>query len=260
MMTQSRMTLSRSWTKLPALLVLAACSRGNDRAIADPAATSKPTSTSTSTSTSTPTSTSTSTSTLGVVPREEIDPRFVDDLKKVAEAHRAWGRVDDETRWAPMLCRTPEPGKAHMSGADAGGHARKLYSLFAIDRNAYLAATVKGVSAEGQAIVKESYLPEPVPDARATELRGRSTRGLPAPEGVAGGGAFDPYAWDGDKLYLASKVFGLFVMMKKAPTTPGTDAGWIYGTLTPEGEVTSAGRVASCMGCHSASKHDRLLR
>jgi hypothetical protein len=37
-------------------------------------------------------------------------------------------------------------------------------------------------------------------------------------------------------------------------------AGWVYGTVAPDGTVTSAGRVASCMGCHTPSaKHERLF-
>ena len=40
----------------------------------------------------------------------------------------------------------------------------------------------------------------------------------------------------------------------------GTDAGWIYGTLTPDGKtVTSAGRVQRCMDCHDVAPHDRLF-
>jgi hypothetical protein len=41
---------------------------------------------------------------------------------------------------------------------------------------------------------------------------------------------------------------GLYVMMKTGDVD--SDAGWMYGTLTPDGRVTSSGRVASCMDCH----------
>ncbi len=102
--------------------------------------------------------------------------------------------------------------------------------------------------------MKESYLPTPVSEA---EWKAGVHRG---PEGVLGGGTFDPYAREGDKLYVASKIVGLNVMLNRAPGSPGTDGGWIYGTLTPEGEVTAAGRVASCMGFHTTSKNDRVLR
>ena len=49
-------------------------------------------------------------------------------------------------------------------------------------------------------------------------------------------------------------------MFKTDPQTPGTDEGWVYGTVTPDGQqVTSAGRVESCMMCHQGAPHDRLF-
>jgi hypothetical protein len=61
-------------------------------------------------------------------------------------------------------------------------------------------------------------------------------------------------------VYKAAKPAGLFVMMKLDPKTPGTDAGWVYGTLSADGKaVTAAGKVESCMKCHQDAKHDRLF-
>jgi hypothetical protein len=52
----------------------------------------------------------------------------------------------------------------------------------------------------------------------------------------------------------------LFVMFKTDAKTAGTDQGWVYGTLSADGkQVTSAGRIESCMGCHENARHDRLL-
>lgn len=52
----------------------------------------------------------------------------------------------------------------------------------------------------------------------------------------------------------------LFIMAKLDPKTAGTDQGWVYGTVTPDGKtVTAAGRVESCMKCHQAARHDRLF-
>jgi hypothetical protein len=49
-------------------------------------------------------------------------------------------------------------------------------------------------------------------------------------------------------------------MFKLDPKTPGTDEGWVYGTVTADGKtVTSAGRVASRMKCHQEAPHDRLF-
>lgn len=49
---------------------------------------------------------------------------------------------------------------------------------------------------------------------------------------------------------------GLYVMMKTGDVD--SDAGWIYGTLTPDGRITSEGRVASCVDCHRDAK-DRIF-
>jgi hypothetical protein len=55
-------------------------------------------------------------------------------------------------------------------------------------------------------------------------------------------------------------VAGLFIMMKLDPATPDTDHGWVYGTVAADRvTVTSAGRVASCMGCHESAGFDRLF-
>ena len=49
-------------------------------------------------------------------------------------------------------------------------------------------------------------------------------------------------------------------MVKLDPATPGTDEGWVYGTVSPDGKaVGAAGRVASCMKCHAEAKSDRLF-
>ena len=52
----------------------------------------------------------------------------------------------------------------------------------------------------------------------------------------------------------------LFIMFKLDPKTPQTDNGWVYGTVSADAKnVTSAGRVKSCMDCHTEAKHDRLF-
>ena len=48
--------------------------------------------------------------------------------------------------------------------------------------------------------------------------------------------------------------------MTKVGAKDGADDGWVYGTVAVDGSVTSAGRVASCMGCHDESAtHERLF-
>lgn len=149
------------------------------------------------------------------------------------------------------------PGRARMSAAEVGGHARKLYSVFARHRDRYpLVQGAEPVSQPvGQVLVKESYHSEIVEKGAAPELPG-----APRPESPRGPeDHFDPYLRDGDRVYRASRLAGAYVVLKVAPETPGTDAGWVYGTVTPEGEVTSAGRVASCMGCHESARHERVF-
>ncbi|WP_437840607.1 hypothetical protein [Sorangium sp. So ce1153] len=187
----------------------------------------------------------------------EIDARFVPLIASAFRDYKAWGRVDDELRWAPWLCRLPLPGRARMSDAEDGGHARKLYSVFARNHDTYpLVQTEAPVSQPvGQVLVKESYHPELVD--KAPEF----PEPPPSSSNDASGTPdhFDPYVRDGERIYRASRFAGAYVVLKVAPETPGTDAGWVYGTVTPSGEVTSAGRVASCMGCHVSARHERVF-
>lgn len=182
-----------------------------------------------------------------------LDARFVPLVASAFRDYKPWGRVDDELRWAPFLCRLPLPGRARMSAADDGGHARKLYSVFAKQRDRYplVQEGTPMSTPAGQVLVKESYYPEPVDKT-------------PPPEGSDPSAPieadhFDPYARDGDRLYRAARFAGAYVLLKLSPETAGTDAGWVYGTVTSEGEVTSAGLVASCMQCHVDAHHERVF-
>ena len=185
----------------------------------------------------------------------ELDPRFVPLIAAAFRDYKTWARVDDELRWAPWLCRMPQPGRARMSAAEDGGHARKLYSVFAKDQHPYPVLRVAAPVPQplGQILVKESYYPElmdkPIPQDELTALQEKPTTA----------DHFNPYVRVGDQVYRASRLAGAYVVLKVAPETPGTDAGWVYGTVTPEGEVTSAGRVASCMGCHVSARHERVF-
>lgn len=177
---------------------------------------------------------------------EERDLAFVPDLQAIAKSYKAWGRVDDELRWAPFLCRMPMPGRPAFSVAATGGHAQKLYSLFAKDREAY---RKRERQALGQVLVKESF--------GAERVEGEA---VPAPmdAGLGEGDHFNPFVVRDGTTYRAGKLMGLYVMMKKDGAA-GTDGGWVYGTITADGTVTSAGKVASCMGCHRDAPHDRLF-
>ena len=177
---------------------------------------------------------------------------FDQQVLDIAAEYTAWGRVDDELRWAPFLCRAPSPGIARPSQSDdESTHGRKVYSVFAKNHAAY-----PDGPQDGQAVVKQSWIPELVADADAA---------VPPNRYVTDAGTeadhFYPYAKGADGgIYQATRPAGLFIMFKVDPATPDTDEGWVYATVSPAGDVTAAGRVASCMGCHETSAtHERLF-
>jgi hypothetical protein len=174
---------------------------------------------------------------------------FTQRALAIAGEYTGWGRVDDELRWAPFLCRIPLPGVARMSeSSDPATHGRKLYSVFVKRRDAYPA----GPQAGDQVVVKESWTAEPVTTPYNPEAVAHQ-----GPN--ASGNHFYPYARKGDAVYRAGAPAGLYLMFKVDPPTADTDQGWVYATLTPDRRVTAAGRVASCMGCHEHAPHDRLF-
>jgi len=174
---------------------------------------------------------------------------FEEQTLAIAADYLSWGRVDDELRWAPGLCRQPLPGVAHQSTSnDPTTHGQKLYSLFAKNW-----ANYPDGPQDGQAVVKQSWKVEEVttPDASFN----------PVPTANDAGDHFYPYAKGPDGgIFHATDPAGLFIMFKLDPTTPETDEGWVYATVSPAGQVTAGGRVATCMGCHEASAtHERLF-
>jgi hypothetical protein len=160
----------------------------------------------------------------------------------------------DIPRWAPTLCRMPEPGVDYLqaklrtsASTDEGTHGQKLYYLYAKDKPAYLGAAEKA-SPVGQVLVKESWTSEEV---------GKDGPGSRIFKGLV---SADPCIEKAGKKYIAGKLVGLYIMMKLDAKTPDTDEGWVYGTVSADGkQVTAAGRVESCMSCHVKAKHDRLF-
>lgn len=149
------------------------------------------------------------------------DPR----LEKVAGEYAEYGKVDDLARWAPTLCWRPPPPEPRLSASrDVETHGRKLYFLFAKNREAYRRAHEQE-QPTGQVIVKESWVPAP-----------GSTSEKP----------------------VAGEKGPLFLMVKTGEAD--SDAGWIYATATPDGKtITASGKIASCMKCHREAKRDRLF-
>ena len=184
------------------------------------------------------------------VPPKELGPEETRILH-ASLCYEGYGRVDDETRWAPYLCRQPFPGRARVS-RPATEHGQKLYTLFARHRNDYVREG-GAPQPEGQILVKESWVPREVPQAEADKAM------TAAWECRTRNGAWIPYARKDGRAYRATERAGLFIMVKTGGPESEADQGWIYGTVSPEGKVTSAGRVASCMSCHQDAKGDRIF-
>lgn len=171
----------------------------------------------------------------------ENDPRWHAIVREIAAGYPQWGRVDDEMRWAPMLCRMPTPARARMSASgDESTHGRKLYTLYARDPVAYGAAKSASPTPEqpglkdiSQVVVKEAFRP--------VEL---------ASDGVSRRRDLQP-AQHAGKTYEPGEALGIYMLFKPNAPVAATDDGWVYATVAADLKtVTSAGKVASCMGCH----------
>lgn len=103
----------------------------------------------------------------------------------------------------------------------------------------------------GQAIVKEAFFA-----VRATEAEAKAAM---TTEDIADHREMpQTFCGQGADLYRVGDLQGLYVMLKTPPDSPDTDAGWVYATISPDGKVTQAGRIESCMECHADAPHDRL--
>lgn len=166
----------------------------------------------------------------------------------IAAEYKSYGRVDDELRWAPFLCRQPAPGVARQSAStDQGTHGQKLYSVFAKDHKSYPAD-----SQVGQVIVKESFKAEPVTDPSAVHAPVWTDFNVDDDH-------FYPYAQKDGKIYRVGDAAGLFVMYRVDANVANSDEGWIYATVSADKQVTASGRISSCMTCHQDAKYGRLF-
>jgi hypothetical protein len=141
-----------------------------------------------------------------------------------AKEYPSCGRVHDRLLWAPTLCKAPTPAPPRLSASrDGETHGQTLDHLYARHFDLYRQSD-SVPQPVGQVLVKESWIPAL-----------GSTRERP----------------------LAGEKGPLFLMLKTG--APGRDGGWIYATLTPDGQtITASGKMASCMECHE-SKRERLF-
>jgi len=183
---------------------------------------------------------------------------YVELLRTIADSYLKYDIVNDKAQVAPFLCRAPSPAEqagarfAQLSnGDDQSPHGRKLYYLFASDLSAYTRTGAdRNDGPIGQTLVKEAWTAEP-----------NESHAFPTAIEHASGELVSPFARDGEHSYRAGERHGLFIMHKIGDShTPGTDNGWIYGTVSADGKhVTSAGRVESCIKCHEQAPHGRLF-
>lgn len=142
-------------------------------------------------------------------------------LETIGGTYASYGQVDDLSRWAHSSCYAPDSEPRSSTSLDSKTHGKKLYYLFAKDREAYV--RLRRPQPAGQVLVKESWVPVP--------------------------GSLPPVAGERGPLFLMVKT-----------GAADSDAGWIYATLTADGRsVTAAGKLPSCMGCHQSAPHDRLF-
>lgn len=189
---------------------------------------------------------------------------FEAQLLGAASEYLQWTRVSDQANFAPTMCWAPPPtGVQRSRSASLETHGRKLYFLFAKDAASYRELDFfEGRSASeqadlersliGQVIVKQSWKPVEVPIDQVPEPPTARTSGERGP--------WQNYRVEDGHAWRIGEQSDLFVMLKLDPATPGTDRGWVYGTLTPDGSrVTAAGRLESCMDCHVDAPRDRLF-
>jgi len=188
-------------------------------------------------------------------PEPPFDSRWTDDVRSVVALYESWGRVDDEARWAPWLCRMPRAASARISESDdPTTHGHKLYTLYAMDPVAYGAQAsdhpAPAVDGLSQVIVKESFTPVPYEDDAKSE---------PGPGGGVGTHRLQPAHRDGHR-FIAGERRGLYLMMKTTGSTEGTDEGWVYATVAPDRvTITAVGMIDSCASCHAEAGDDRLF-
>lgn len=184
-------------------------------------------------------------------------------VAEAAREYKSWKLVDDEFHWAPGLCAMPKRGWEHVSAAKGSAHDGKLFLLWARDIESYAnavgwlkpnsPAAKAAASRQGkpgdvmQVLVKDSYVAKEFDPSKPGEQRSMS--------GVS---EFELHpAMQGGKPFVPGDPIGLFVMIQLAGNPEGTDEGWIYGTVSPDGTVTSATDAGACRDCHS--KRDNRL-
>lgn len=184
------------------------------------------------------------------------------DVSTVSSHYERWVRVSDWLYWSPWSCVLLGPGNmpTESTSGDEATHGRKLYFLFAMDPEAYLAFSGRGEEAASypkaamrpgitQVIVKESWHPQEVPEGEQSTAS-QADRNEPA----------DIVKSSTGKMYRKGDFAGLFIMMKYDNPPIPADDGWVYATVAADRKtILQSGRIDSCMGCHQNAPHGRLF-
>jgi hypothetical protein len=196
---------------------------------------------------------------------------FEGRIREIAQIYKSYGRITNvlpgERRPPACLCHMGiwviDVGCLFSDNGYGPTHGRRLYSLFVKDRQlgpydeSY---TMEGKpSPVGQVVVEEAWVPdEAIKDGKPITSIERRVRLPDASQEERND--YLPYGWLEGRWYRATRKMGLHIMFKLDPKTPGTDAGWVYGTVSADGKTLGpVGRVATCMACHRDAPHDRLF-
>jgi len=196
------------------------------------------------------------------------------DVSAIIEAYPTWGGpVDFQLRFGPTLCFIPPVEPRFSESAPGGPHAEKLYLVHAYDATSYAGVDYSSSSQGGmlfpepalgdseppvrqvqlpelsrewdQVLVKEAFVPTLSSEGEQTQLWGST-------------GSVAPAERDGES-WVPGDPAGLFLMLRTARGTSGTDEGWVYATVQPDGTASDVGLIASCVDCHRRAGDDRMF-
>ncbi len=197
-----------------------------------------------------------------------------EDAQAIAASYSDWGGpVDFQLRFGPALCSIPPIEPRFSESAAPGAHAEKLYLVHASDATSYAGVDYSSET-EGGALMpasfetatdlaqREAELPELSQDWQQILVKEAFVPTL-ADENAERSSRHDlveftPAARDGES-WMPGDPAGLFLMLRTARATPGTDEGWVYATVRANGDVSAYGQIPSCVACHRNAGPNRMF-
>ena len=198
--------------------------------------------------------------------------RLEGDVKLVAASFQEWGGpVDFQLRFGPADCMMP-PITPRFSETPAGSpHGEKLYLIHASDAASYAGVDYSSghqggtlfpedlsLASGGGFLSRRPELPELSREWEQILVKEAFAPVESAEPTDHDFGYCVPAERDGAQ-WVPGDPVGLFLMLRTARATPGTDEGWVYATLRADGEVTAYGQIPSCVECHRRAGPDRLF-